>query len=65
MHRLHDCPFHTHTRQSRPSDRLFTPQSRSRTQALSLQKALLDELLDNLDTNKPIHIDENNEWSVS
>lgn len=65
MHRLHDCPFHTHTRPSRPSYRLFTPQSRSRTQALSPQKALLDELLDNLDTNKPIHIDENNEWSVS
>lgn len=65
MHRVHGYPFHTHTRPFRPPNQPFISQTRNHSHALCLQKTLQDELLENLESSEPIHIDENNEWSVS
>ncbi len=45
---------------------VFTWQSRNHTCALHLRdRALLNALLESLESHEPIHVDENSEWSVS
>lgn len=64
MHRAHGYRLQTQTRSFRPPSRLFTPQSRNHLHALSCQHSPLAALMDDLENNEPLHINENNEWSV-
>lgn len=65
MHRAHGYPLQNQTRPFRPPVRLLITQSRSHLHALSCQHSQLSALMEDLKYNEPLHIEENNEWSVS
>lgn len=65
MHRRQGYTWQTQTRPFRPPDQLFTPRSQNRAHSLSLREPPQAALLENLGTLEPLHIDKNNEWSVS
>lgn len=65
MHRRHGYPWQTQKQPSRPRGQLFTPRLQHHAHSLSLGETPLAALLEKLESLEPLHIDENNEWSVS
>ena len=66
MNRRYGHSTQPQPRISIPLGQLFTWQSRNHTCALHLRdRALLNELLESLESHEPIHVNENSQWSVS